>query len=302
MPSSYRLAVWADPQQQTLIEDVVRRGGFDLVTVVSAETESIRDLVRPDVDLLWLAAPGAVGADERRLLREAAVPVISSVPMPGSVAEIADDPGEAEAARFVPLMRRSPGYRAAREVFDQFGRRQCASVVAGSAGGEGTLFARLFDAMDLAESLCGPIKELGAALWRPVAGVPETLAGLAGHLTANVRFADNRCAAVAVSDLAGQWFRQVTVLGEGGRLSIDDAGFEWVSPDGQTIDSHREKGGVGHSDLVAIHARRLLEGADAADPPPDGARLLAVCEAARLSARTGADEAPRKVLEMMKRP
>jgi hypothetical protein len=271
------------------------------VTVVSPETESIRDLVRQDADLVWLADPGAIGSDERRLLREAGVPVISSVPMPGSVAEIADDPREAEVGRFVPLMRRSPGYRAAREVFDQFGRPQCASIVAGSAGGEGTLFARLFDAMDLAESLCGPIKELGAALWRPVAGVPETLAGLAGHLTANVRFADNRCAAVAVSDHAGRWLRQVTVLSEGGRLSIDDAGFEWVSPEGQVSDSHREKGRLGHGDLVAIHARRLLEGADAADPRPDGARLLAVCEAARLSARTGADEAPRKVLEMMKR-
>jgi hypothetical protein len=301
MPPTYRLAVWADPEQETLIEEVVRRGRFDLVTVVSPETESVRDLVRQDADLVWLADPGAIGSDERRLLREAGVPVISSVPMPGSVAEIADDPREAEVGRFVPLMRRSPGYRAAREVFDQFGRRQSASIVAGSTAGEGTLFARLFDAMDLAESLCGPIKELGTALWRPVAGVPETLAGLAGHLTANVRFADNRCAAVAVSDLAGRWFRQVAVLGEGGRLSIDDEGFEWVSPDGRLVDSHREEGRLGPGDLVAVHARRLLEGADAAAPPPDGARLLAVCEAARLSARTGADEAPRKVLEMMKR-
>jgi hypothetical protein len=302
MPPTYRLAVWADPEQETLVEGVVRRGGFDLVTVLSPETESVRDLVRQDADLLWLAAPVAIGADERRLLREAAVPAISSVPMPGSVAEIADDPREAPAARFVPLMRHSPGYRAAREVFEQFGHRQCASIVAGSAGGEGTLFARLFDAMDLAQALCGPIKELGAALWRPRAGVPETLAGLAGHLTVNVRFADNRCVAAAVSDLAGRWFRQVTVWGEGGRLSIDDESFEWVSPEGRVIDSHREEGRLGPGDLVAIHARRLLEGADAADLPPDGARLLAVCEAARLSARTGADEAPRKVLEMMKRP
>ncbi|MHC4306600.1 MAG: hypothetical protein ACYS15_19790 [Planctomycetota bacterium] len=297
-----RIIAWADADQETLIEDAVRRGKFDLVAVVSPETENVRDLVRQDADLVWLAAPGAIAADERRLLREAAVPVISSVPMPGSVAEITDDPSEAESARFVPLMRRSPGYRAAREVFDQFGRRQSASIVAGSTAGEGTLFARLFDAMDLAENLCGPVKELGAALWRPLGGVPETLTGLAGHLTANVRFADNRCAAVAVSDLAGRWFRQVTVLGEGGRLSIDDGGFEWVSPDGELIDSHREKGRLGAGDLVAIHARRLLEGADAADLPPDSARLLAVCEAARLSARTGADEAPRKVLEMMKRP
>ncbi|MHC4718112.1 MAG: Gfo/Idh/MocA family oxidoreductase, partial [Planctomycetota bacterium] len=292
MSKPIRLAVWADPGQEALVQDAVEHGRFELIAAAAPGTGSIRDLLRRDVDLVWLAAPAPIGADERRLLREAGVPAISSVPVPGSVAEIADDSREAEAARFAPLMRRSPGYRAAREVFDQFGRRQCASIVTGSAAGEGTLFARLFDAMDLAESLCGTVKEVGAALWRPVAGVPETLAGLAGHLTANVRFADDRCAAVAASDLAGRWFRQVTVLGEGGRLSIDDAGFEWVSPDGRLIDSHREKSPLGHGDLVAIHARRLLEGADAADPHPEGAHLLAVCEATRLSARTGAAEAP----------
>ncbi|MHC4275431.1 MAG: hypothetical protein ACYSUR_17430 [Planctomycetota bacterium] len=301
MPPTYRLAVWADPDQETLIEDVVRRGRFDLVTVEAPETGSIRALIRRDADVLWLAAPAALGADERRLLRDATVPVISSIPLPGSAAECAGDPREAAVARFVPLMRHSPGYRAACEVFEPFGRRQSASIVAGSAGGQGTLFARLFDAMDLVEALCGPAEELDAALWRPRGGVPETLAGLSGHLTVNVRFRDNRCAAATVSDHAGRWSRQVTVLGEGGRLQIDDEGFEWISPDGRTIDAHRKRGRLGPGDLVALEARRFMESADAAEPPPDGGRLLALCEAARLSARTGAGEVPRKVLEMLKR-
>jgi hypothetical protein len=302
MPATYRLAVWADPEQETLIEDAVRRGRFDLVAVEAPGTGSLRELIRRDADLLWVAVSAALGPDERRLLGEAAAPAISSVPLPGSAAESAGDPREAAAARFVPLMRHSPGYRAAREVFEQFGRRQSASIVAGSAGGQGTLFSRLFDAMDLVEDLCGPVEELNAALWRPLGRVPETLAGLGGHLTVNVRFQDNRCAAAAVSDRAGCWFRQVTVLGEGGCLRIDDGGFEWTSPDGRTLDSHRKRGRLGPGELVALEARRLLEGADAAEPPPDGGHLLALCEAVRLSARTGASEAPRKVIEMLKRP
>jgi hypothetical protein len=302
MPPTYRLAVWADPEQDSLIEDAVRRGKFELAPVVSAETGSLRDLVRREADLLWLASPTPIGPDERRLLREAAVPAISSVPLPGSAAELADDPREAATPPFVPLMRRSPGYRAAREVFEQFGPRRSVSISVGCGPGEGTLFARLFDAMDLVEALCGPAERLDAALWRPVPGVPETLPGLHGHLTVNVRFSDNRCAAASASDCAGRWVRQVTVLGDGGSLRIEDRGFEWISPEGQTVDSHQERKALTPGALVALQAKRLLESADAGDPPPDNARLLALCEAARLSARTGDGEAPHRVLEMLKRP
>jgi hypothetical protein len=302
VPPTLRLAVWADPAQDALVDDAVRHGRFDLVAIESAESGSVRNLVRHDADLLWLAAPVAVGADERRMLREAAVPVVTSVPIPASAAEVADDPRDAGTARFVPLMRRSPGYRAAGDVLEQFGRRHCVNIVAGSAGGPGTLFARLFDAMDLMEALCGSIEEIDAALWRPIPGVPETIGGLHGHLTVNARLANNRCAAATISDLAGRWLRQVTILGDGGRLTIDDAGFEWISAEGQTVDSHRKRQRLGPGGLVAIQARRLLEGADAAEVPPDGTRLVALCEAVRISARTGAGEAPRKVLEMLKRP
>lgn len=44
-----------------------------------------------------------------------------------------------------------------------------------------------------------------------------------------------------------------------------------------------------------------LEGLDTTDAPPDNARLLALCESARLSCRTGQGETPGKVMEMMSR-
>jgi hypothetical protein len=253
------------------------------------------------VDLLWLAAAQTVEADERRLVREVDLRTITCEPMPGSAAEVLADRREAATARFVPLMRQSPGFRAACEVFEPFGQRRSLSIFLGSASGQGTLFARLFDALDLVEVLAGAADALDAALWRPVPGIPETLGGLHGHMTLNVRFSDSRCACAALSDSAGRWFRQVILLGEGGCLRIDDASFEWISPEGETIDSHREPAALSPGALVALQARRILAGADPDDPCPDTARLLAMCEAARLSARTGEGENFHRMMEMLRR-
>ena len=313
-----RLIVWADPGQEAIIQDAVGRGGFELVAIgspaarVSGEfgetlagehVHTLREAIaREDVDLLWVAAPRRIEADERRLIREARFQTISSEPLLCSVADFLSDPREADTARFVPLLRQSPGYRAAGEVLEQIGPWQSLDVFAGSGPGQGTLFARLFDAMDLLQTLCGPAEMLDAAISGPGPGVPEELSGLRGNLTASVRFGDNRGAAVTVSDQAGRWSRRVTILAEGGCLRIDDDGFDWISPDGESVDAHREAAAVTPGALVAMEVQRRRDHLDAPDPPPDPAGLVALCEAARLSARTAAPEAPRKMLDMLKRP
>ena len=318
MSSTVRLIAWIEPGQEELIRDAVKCGGFELAAVGSYDTAAgvrlsesletnrvatLREAVlQDDAGLLWLAAGRRIEPDERRLIREAGLLTITSEPMPGSVAEVLSDSREAVTARFVPLMRQSPGYRAAREVFEQFGQRQCVNIFLGSAPGQGSLFARLFDAMDLAQTLCGSIEMLDAALCGEMSGVPETLGGLHGHLTLNMRFSDNRCACAAVSDQAGGWFRAITLLGEGGCVRIEDDGFNWTAPDGHTIDSHREPQLLSPGELVAMQVRRLLDHLDATDPPPDEAGILTLCEAARLSCRTGQGEVPRKMLEMLRRP
>jgi hypothetical protein len=170
-----------------------------------------------------------------------------------------------------------------------------------SGPGQGTLFARLFDAMDLVFTLCGVVETMDAALATPLPGVPDTLAGLHGHLTLNMRFPGNRCACVAVSDRAGAWFRGVTVLGDGGCLRINDSGFDWIAPDADVLESHHDDRILSVGELVGEQISRLLKRLDVNEAPPDNARLLALCEAARLSCRTGQGEAPRKMFEMMKR-
>ena len=87
--------------------------------------------------------------------------------------------------------------------------------------GQGTLFSRLFDAMDLLQSICGPIESINASLSGPLERVPEDLHALHGHMTINLRFKPNRCACIALSNHAGNWFRGlleshgVEVVGEG---------------------------------------------------------------------------------------
>ncbi len=317
MSSTIRLIAWAELGQASLLRQAVEVGTLHLAAVGSPDaaagtqlsetlaTERFATLreaiLRDDVDLLWLASPTEIAPHERRLLREARVRTISTEPLPGSAAEVLTDAREAATADFVPLMRHSPGYRAAREVFGPFGERRAMNVFLGCGPDQGTLFARLFDAMDLAEALGGTVQQVHAALWRPLGGVPETLRGLRGTLTINLRFNDNRCASLAVSDGTGVWLRRIILLGAGGSLCIDDGGFEWMSPDGRLIDAHRESGTISPGELVAGQVRQMLTGSEAAAPPPDTARLLALCEAARLSARTGGSETPGKVIEMLKR-
>ena len=318
MAEPVRMIAWAQANQESLVRDMVRRGGFELVGIVAAKSgdtadlgialaveriEKLRDaILHDDIQLLWLAASGSIQADERHLIRQQTTPTISNEPWPGSIAQLQADPSEADTARFVPMMRHSPGYRAAQEVFEQFGPRQCVNVSFRSGPGEGSLFARLFDAIDLLEVLCGDVEMMDAALAGPLSAPPDSLSGLHGHLTLNMRYSGNCCSCVALSDCAGSWFRGVTVLGQAGCLRIDDQGFEWVAPDGEIIDSDRQKKRATPGELIAVHTIRLLENLQTTEPPPVHAKLLAVCEATRLSCRTGQGEAPRKMLEMLSRP
>lgn len=320
MTLPYRLIVWADADQETLLSEVAAVSEIEIAAVGSPapgvaaslaktfDAPTIDDLrqalLREDVAGMWVASAEPVDPAAIRLMQQGALPVFSAEPLPGTMADLsaADD---AAAAHVVPLMRRSPGFRAAIEVMPQFGFVQAVNVNLRSGRGQGTLSARLFDAMDLIESLCGEAEMMDAALVSPIAGVPETLALLRGHMTMNLRFSGSRCACVAVSDHAGSWFRGVTVLGEQGCLRISDDGFEWIGLDGAIVDSHKPLPGEARCDpgtLAASHIVRIMEQRDTSEPRVDHARLLAICEAARLSCRTGQGEAPRKLLQMLSRP
>jgi predicted dehydrogenase len=310
--------VCGQADQEQLIRDAAKAASLSIVAAASIEAAGAADLAkalgaervddirqaahREGLDLIWLADPRPVESDTLRRVRDAGIRTITSEPQFGLISDLQADTSRTGWPTFVPAMRRSPGFRAAVEALPQFGQAQCVNVFFRSGPGQGSLFARLFDAMDVITSLCDQTQAINAALAGPLNTVPEHPEGLHGHMTVNMRFKSNRCACAALSDSAGSWFRGVTVLGEGGCLRISDGGFDWIGPAGNTIDSLHSHTSLPPGELVGMQIARALEDKDAGEPPPDIAGLLSLCEAARLSCLTGQDESPGKLMEMMSRP
>jgi len=227
-------------------------------------------------------------------------------------------------ARTLPLMRVSRAMRDAADVLEQFGHVRTVLIEGWSGPGQGSLGARVFDALDCVISLLGVPEQIHATYVWPIRGrglhqaAGETLRGLSGDLTANLRFADGRTAAVALSDRAARWSRTVTLIGDGGRLRITDdgaagvgtgtGGFAWLTADGAGVDASRpprKKRGMEERpdealvDAVADQLARLLDARTPAPSPTDTTGVLAAAGAALLSARTGEAELPETILRMV---
>lgn len=313
-----RVLLWARSNQAAFINQAVGAAGLKIIVAGSPESDSAADLARTfgvercgdlrqglrreDVDLAWFAAEEPLSADLRAIVAERGLAAASVEPQFGSLAEVGEQSPWTPAIDMAPRMTQSPGFRAAEEVMASFGSPECVNVAFRSGPGQGTLHARLFDAMATVAAVCGPIERLNAGLAGPLPSVPDDLSDLHGHLTANVRFKSNRCASLSLSDTAGIWFRGITVLGPGGCLRINDDGFEWIDPEGKTIDSQASPRHSAPGELAGRQMIRLLDQAAPAEPPLDVSHLLACCEAARLSCLTGQDESPQRLVEMLSRP
>ncbi|MCK4873564.1 MAG: hypothetical protein KAS72_12640 [Phycisphaerales bacterium] len=316
--SKRRTICWLSARQTELVRDAGKQAGLTFVAAgssVKGQSAAVAEtigaeagvddlriaLTEYEADLIFLASIDHIDpetSDQLRTLAHRGVKVMSMEPLPGGLRDLtgADEPSLAE---LVPMMRRSPGFRAAELFLPNFGEVRCVNVSFRAGHGEGSLAARLYSALDVVNRLCGQAEQIDAAMAGPGGSLPETLALMHGHLTANLRFPENRAACIAVSDLAGQWSRGVTILGEGGCLRIADTRVEWIGQDGQVIDEASVDDVVSLGDLIATHIDRALDPRMPIDPPADHATILAVCEAALLSARTGQSESPRKLRKLI---
>lgn len=314
-----RILIWADAEQQTFVRDVQSVGGLDPVGVGSDSSvaasglssslgiERIGDLrqgmQQVEADLVWIAAPVVLDDDTIRLIGKLERKVLASIPQPALLQEQSAAIKEQSLVRTGPLMRHGPGLRAAAEALAEMGPVEAVHVCFRSRARESALFARLFDAMDVVESLCGEADMIDANLAGSTGTVPESAAALHGHVTAHIRFADQRSASVFVSDCSGEWFRGVTIMAAGGCLRITDEQMAWISRETGEMDASEAVDlAPAPATLIADAVRRWHEGRDHADPPLGLARLLAMCEATRLSCRTGEGEAPRTMLKMLRHP
>jgi len=289
-------------------------------------------------DLLWLLSPGDLaidpaGQDAKALIaaHTAGIRILSSEPLPATALDLGaglwssdqTSAGLASAVRFFPLARYSETFRAAAEVLESLGPVRTAWVEFWSGPRECSLGAALFAAMDLLHAVMGEPGAIDASYVGVAArtGGPvqpgETLRELHGDLTANLRFSDGRAAALVLSDQAGGWSRSVTLIGQGGRVRLFDEGFEWIGADGQTIDEHRTparapaQAQAAGSDLfsgrpkatravstIAAGLVRLADVSIPGAPPAELLPVLAMAQAALLSARTGQAESPATVRRM----
>jgi len=305
------------------------RGGETPVLEGLDEAERFSDLrqalTSSDAAFVLIAAPlsaGAVGdpvEEERELLgllrsKERAAATLE--PLPGAASRAPADGATAGGLpAIVPLLRDAPVMRAAMEAFEPFGPARTLTISMRSGAGHGSLAARLVDAALLVQTMLGEPESIDASVVTPVSasGVheapPTSLARLHGDLTANIRFAGARAASLSLSDRAGRWFRGLTLIGEKGCLRLDESGFDLTDPDGAVVDStkvegtKRPKGEAESVDGAAAGAIaeavvRLLDARAQAAAPVDLAGVLAIGEAALLSARTGQGESPSTILRM----
>jgi predicted dehydrogenase len=309
-------------------------------------------LANTTVDLVLLAAPNSVGRsggvptaelEALQSCEQRGVAVASFEPLPGSILHLPQDPGAideelgmgvaigpepseepspggnaSEWARFVPLARLSKPVREAGEILSQLGPVSMVGVQAFSGPGQGSLGARVYDAIEVIAWLLGTPDRVDAAYVPPasigrgraVHALPgDSLVGLEGDLSANMRFADGRAASVVASSRAGRWNRTVTVVGERGRVRFYDDGLDWISPEGAVLDTSRDAARVrgssqteaaiaGAARIIADQLARMVSDETHIESPTNVGAVLSIAGAALLSARTGESESPDTLLRM----
>lgn len=345
-PEGIPAVAWLEPHQAPLVRAVAARAGLHIVAAGVPNAiqrrsgpdaasidgaEPISDLraalatANVRVAILATPAPSAeaplADPDLLRLARSRGIMLLSFEPIPASVADAREaEPIQwIETCRFLGLFRSAPALATVSELLDSFGTPRTLTVSFRSGKGQGSLGARLYDAMHTVHSILGVPESIDASIITQVAASGlrlepgEALRFLHGDLTANLRYAGAKSAALSLSDRAGRWFRGVALVGESGCIRMDESGVERNDADGQVIEKSpaprkkpASKGGVLFEDIVdapalealAEAAKRAVDPRAARPEPFDLEAVLSMCEAAVLSARTGQPESPATVVRM----
>jgi hypothetical protein len=292
----------------------------------TAEDDARRLIVDPPAGthaVLLADLAEAPALDARAFAQASAkgIRVLSLVPVPGSALAYTGDawaetPGTLAHRRLLGLLRIAAPFREADEILTRFApgsgtdRGARAAWVESVCGThEGTLGTRLWDSIDTLRLLLGEAETVSAVYAAPpgpgaASATPgETLLGLSGTLAVTLRFAGGVAGSVLASDQSSSWRRSASVVGPEGRLTLSDAGFAWRDAGGGLVDSGGDvNASVTATDAIGADLARALDPAAASDPPGDPVAVLAMTQAALLSARTGQPESPATIRRMMGLP
>ena len=209
---------------------------------------------------------------------------------------------------------RSNGFKAAMQIFDGFGPITSLHVRSHCGSGQGSLYARLYDAVTTVLTVLGGPDMIDAMLVPPPATpssegarvqseqLPEGLSQLTGDIGALIRCQPLGLATISASDHAC-WDRRVQVLGPSGTVSIGQDGVSWRGPDGKPIEEHVSKTDEFQSATVQAAEEVDLWSSGQWEPlhQADAGLTIATCEATRLSCRTREPESTQKVQELLAR-
>jgi len=314
--ASTSLDVWCTADQCDVVGGVARRLRFMEVAVCGVDgtqTQALataldlpglddprqlgRFIGRPAGGVAWLAADVDLPAAALRSLADSRCPVlVSAIP----TMDLALATG---ALRLAGTTRWALARPERAAMLRELGEVWSVHLELGAEPALGGLGWRLLDAVDLASATLERIESVSAGIL-DVGGRPqraEGLRGLSGTCGALLRDRRGRLASISIGGRRGTR-RRATLLGEHGALALDDHFLRWFDRTGRELDRLAVSDLGGETILVDEDeiARAILEAADGSDlgagrqPTQASAEAigqrLAICEALRVSAISGAAE------------
>ncbi|MHA7812496.1 MAG: hypothetical protein ACX94C_03750 [Phycisphaerales bacterium] len=333
-----RCVLWTNPEQAGALAQALRDAGIDLIGAGcpdSARTGQVateiacdpvddlrHSLTSLDTDMILLGDAGSFGEepndadlDALRSAHARNVCVATLEPIPATASGMAGT-NFSEAlhqgvlgsfASFTPLVRYRPIISELSAVLETYAPVRSAMLRYTGPAALGTLGSRLFNMLDLTRWLIGVPSMIEAAYVSPRSGrgmhpLPgETLRGLHGEITMNLRFSDGRCASMYLSDQFHHNDVGMTLASGEGHITLDQHGFVWLNPTGNKVDSHESPDATQNTDAGALRVglTELCSGVAPSRPPIDYASVLSMTHATLLSTRTGQGESPHDVEQLM---
>lgn len=291
-PSSSGLLVWAEPIHVPFVRAAVAASGLTLRAIggptaddasalarefeVDPEVDRRRALQRDDVTVLWIVSGPALEPEEERVLDQRRIHLLATEPP-----RFAPDDAVTRWPRFVPRFRDAPGARLAVDALADFGIPHAAAVTCLGTPAEGSLDARLHDALDLLATL-----GFDPAIVHASADTNRTC------ISGSLRAADGRGATFLVGAQAGTWSRRAVLTGPTGTMRFGDNDYTWERsddgpPERETSDLPCDPGALAGREIAQAH-----DGRDTPEAPTNAVRRLAAAAAIHLSCRTGEAESP----------
>jgi len=310
----HEVIIWADATRSSLIEQVLgRMSDLNVLAVGGPRKSSLTDLAGTlDADVeddlrkmlidhpagyLLLATAENLTAKDLEQARKADTTILALEPVAATLDVLGDEDMVRSIVR-IPAFDQCPAWLAAAEPEQALGTIQSIHLTSLCSPKSGSLYARLYDALDMLLTLMPAPETIDAALTGPLKQPPEDLRSLTGHITAHLRFATGASAVMHISDQAAAWSRRIVLLGTEGELELDDIGYRLVATGGQILDSlDPETTHADPADLIIQQWRRLLD----RPPQPRTApphQIIAAAQSALLSCRTGELESLATLLRM----